>query len=698
MARELEIKISVDQALAQRALKELDGEVEKLTQRFKAGDLTLKQYEERLKILSETESEVRAKAADLGKAHEKQTDSTMGLAGAVGSLVKIMSAYVSADVIIRAIKASFEYASSLERMEAATNISTTGLQKLENVAAATSVPFEALTNGVLDLQRRLSTGDNSAAAAFAKLRINVQDFIALHGDEQLRQLARQLGNMADETERNRLAFEIFGRSYKDILPALTTQWDDLAGAVHTANEDQLKEMAKVEQQWSQLILGAKRYVLEVVAGLEEVTKAHIAAAAKISGLKWYSGFLGPDQPTPPMAPPIPTPEPAGPVTPSGAAYLTLKQFMIDAEVETKRLEREQALLLETIKKNDEAAKKYGEAIGELNTAGQGWRGTLETIDGAVVEGIKWYLEAGVSQAALATAYALTATQIKSVASALVAEKDAWTVEQESLRQTGELWNQYFAMRIEHGGTTLATQKAQIAQWAANEVAQLKDADLNWQQHYDAIQLVAGEKLRGISVDWDTYAQHSKQSLEDTAATATATYEEMRAHSENFTSATIEHFRQIADTAQQAALNWQETFDKALDHTAEKSKAVAQGMKSDWAFLGGVIVGDITGSFPGGVGRDAFGRPVTPGWLGHKASGGPVAGNRPYMVGEGGPELFVPHSSGTIIPNGAGGGISISVVVEGNIDSELTARRFADQTAAKIMTRLNQHRQSTLGKA
>jgi len=35
---------------------------------------------------------------------------------------------------------------------------------------------------------------------------------------------------------------------------------------------------------------------------------------------------------------------------------------------------------------------------------------------------------------------------------------------------------------------------------------------------------------------------------------------------------------------------------------------------------------------------------------HKASGGPVFANKPYHVGELGPELFVPFTSGTIIPN------------------------------------------------
>jgi hypothetical protein len=39
----------------------------------------------------------------------------------------------------------------------------------------------------------------------------------------------------------------------------------------------------------------------------------------------------------------------------------------------------------------------------------------------------------------------------------------------------------------------------------------------------------------------------------------------------------------------------------------------------------------------------------------KAAGGPVAGMTPYMVGERGPEMFVPGRSGTIVPNGALGG-------------------------------------------
>ena len=46
---------------------------------------------------------------------------------------------------------------------------------------------------------------------------------------------------------------------------------------------------------------------------------------------------------------------------------------------------------------------------------------------------------------------------------------------------------------------------------------------------------------------------------------------------------------------------------------------------------------------------------TPVYAPPKASGGPVFGNHPYVVGEAGPELFVPNSNGNIVPNNQLGG-------------------------------------------
>ena len=65
--------------------------------------------------------------------------------------------------------------------------------------------------------------------------------------------------------------------------------------------------------------------------------------------------------------------------------------------------------------------------------------------------------------------------------------------------------------------------------------------------------------------------------------------------------------------------------------------------------------------------------------GGRAMGGPVSRGTSYVVGERGPELFVPNTSGKIIPNGgsSGGGSTINLTVNGAIDAEGTARTIID---------------------
>lgn len=53
-----------------------------------------------------------------------------------------------------------------------------------------------------------------------------------------------------------------------------------------------------------------------------------------------------------------------------------------------------------------------------------------------------------------------------------------------------------------------------------------------------------------------------------------------------------------------------------------------------------------------VGGQSFGVPQLP-LIPALAAGGPVQASLPYLVGENGPELFVPSSPGTVLPNGAG---------------------------------------------
>lgn len=55
-------------------------------------------------------------------------------------------------------------------------------------------------------------------------------------------------------------------------------------------------------------------------------------------------------------------------------------------------------------------------------------------------------------------------------------------------------------------------------------------------------------------------------------------------------------------------------------------------------------------FPGGIGGATGFKNIFGSLIGLRANGGPVTGSSPYIVGERGPELFVPSVSGNVIPN------------------------------------------------
>jgi hypothetical protein len=108
------------------------------------------------------------------------------------------------------------------------------------------------------------------------------------------------------------------------------------------------------------------------------------------------------------------------------------------------------------------------------------------------------------------------------------------------------------------------------------------------------------------------------------------------------------FRDIGDSFMRelsvGVLGGQTRLTEAIGHTLLSAVSNAVGL-----LLGGVI----GGGGGGGGGKSGIKWPTSkPGELPDvfKAAGGPVLRGNPYVVGERGPELFVPPSNGKIIPN------------------------------------------------
>ncbi len=110
----------------------------------------------------------------------------------------------------------------------------------------------------------------------------------------------------------------------------------------------------------------------------------------------------------------------------------------------------------------------------------------------------------------------------------------------------------------------------------------------------------------------------------------------------------------------------------VDGAIGLGKDLVNGIVSGITSAGGAVASAIAGLIPGGgivsAAKDFITNPF-------KAAGGPVSAGSPYIVGETGPELFVPTGSGTIMNNnrlGGLGGTTMNVTVNMPVGSDAAA--------------------------
>jgi hypothetical protein len=136
--------------------------------------------------------------------------------------------------------------------------------------------------------------------------------------------------------------------------------------------------------------------------------------------------------------------------------------------------------------------------------------------------------------------------------------------------------------------------------------------------------------------------------------------------------TIPAMSQLAQMSNDAGSMIAQGFEDAI-LSGQKLSEVVRSLGRDLVRL--VFNQMVTQRLASGI-ATLLGAPPIPG----RAMGGPVSGGSPYVVGEQGPELFVPHASGTIVPNnkmgGGSGSGSGSVTVNYNIAAGVSRAELA----------------------
>ncbi len=96
------------------------------------------------------------------------------------------------------------------------------------------------------------------------------------------------------------------------------------------------------------------------------------------------------------------------------------------------------------------------------------------------------------------------------------------------------------------------------------------------------------------------------------------------------------------------------------------------------FLSLLTLGAISAPGPSEAALGAYNKLI--GTAPKREHGGPVMPNRAYMVGERGPELFMPSQGGNIIPNGGGNTLHIENI---NLASDMDVDNFIDKVTKKL---------------
>ena len=248
---------------------------------------------------------------------------------------------------------------------------------------------------------------------------------------------------------------------------------------------------------------------------------------------------------------------------------------------------------------------------------------------------------------------------------ILKQMNAETSAKQAIRATSPFENETFLLDPVFGESR-KLQAEQTARYTESLSAMNRELDIVYANFEFGTDLSKKEKLalvdKAVELENQIALYKKYQPAVDEAALAQARFTEALAFTVPVTNSLFDNLSSVVEgtkTAEQAFADFLRTISDMLMDVAKQMIAEYMAIGIARAFAGMGSSGGSSNSFAG-VPNNILDS-VLPG----RAKGGPVSEGSPYMVGEKGPELFVPSTSGTIVPNHAMGGSSNVTV---NVDA------------------------------
>jgi len=511
-------------------------------------------------------------------------------------------------------------------------------------------------------------GSKTAQDAFKRIGISLDDLRRLDNEELLKKTLENLQNIKDPIERNALAFDVFGKAVRGVdLTKLSSEMLHGAGAT----ESQIKAVRTLGDSFDKLHA--------VIFKTKLIFAEALAPAFKAAEINF--GGMGKSL------------ENIGSVLKKAAEGFVFLTGVIIESVKVGIKQLNDLWMAVGNAMNPFTDKGFWDTLNQRTA--QSWKEFKDNIRGLAASDMGG--ETGGS--------AFGGRTVK-------AAKDSEADKQKNMLYTAQLISveyerqlkfeqQQLVVREQMVGYTQDERKKQEAINAVLDMTSRKIDEIRKQQEDAAGRGASDEVIQSYNDQIDKVREMGDSYAEQAGRIAQASIDAQRTFSFGWQTAFKQYAEDAYNNAQLAASMFG-TFTGAMNQAIANFVQTGKFQFKD--FVRSVLQGLlqiqlqmlamrlITGAINYGMGAmqdaylnsDSFVGPRLPG----KASGGSVTSDTPYLVGERGPELFIPSRNGAIVPNGqlagAMGGNAPQIVYNGPYIANMNA--MDTQSAAQFLAR------------
>lgn len=614
--------------------------------------------------------------------------------------------------LVAFVKSTANTADELGKLAQKIGIGVTDLSKLTYAAKLADVEQETLSAGIRILSKSISEaaqGSKEYADTFRILGIELKknDGTIRSTNDVLLDLADTFESMPDGATKTALAMKLFGRSGSELIPLLNEGAKGLRAMGKEAENMGLVIDQKAAEQAERLndsltrLQGAstglwRSMALAVIPGLAAVAESMAKAAAEGKGLIGVlkaipSGVAdaayGTDQERLKKLEldekdTVDRIQKIRDLLNSGGSRTDRKmqfQFLVDASMSLAKIRREMEGLKVVIPEDNGAADKNRNIEKLLDTYGliEAADKKLESARDASASKLAQQQADAIARMEKQLALGESATELARTQYEL--EKGSFSGFDESAKAKIEgLAKQLDAQRLinEANKENEAIQSKRLDD-QKSAVASLEDL-IAREQNLTSVEKIRYEIERGRYAEFD---ETTKNQLVGLARLADA-YAQLNAENKTLDDQVKENAKKAADAVKELGLAFSSAFEDAIVN-GKGVGDMLKGLEQDILRIATRKL--ITEPLAGGI-SDFLGS-MLGSFGGARASGGPVSAGKAYLVGERGPEMFVPKQSGEIRASSAVGATFVqNVYGVTDVNAFRRARSQMQTDAHAMMTR------------